>query len=91
MSSRRYIILWIEPGDRGIMKTLSRYGRQVWVVSKLRSRAGDPCAQCGNPVGAVAYRPLTNKQNRMDRICFDHEVDKNIPSYYLNGGGDHDG
>jgi hypothetical protein len=46
-----------------------RYYRQVWVRCQLRK--GCCCAVTGKmmPVGAVAYRPITNQRNRGERIC----------------------
>lgn len=48
------------------------YGPQVWSLVKLRTRKGDRCAICGLRVGEQAYRPVTNRGNRMMRICIRH-------------------
>ena len=41
----------------------------VWSIVKLRKSSR--CAECKEPlaVGAMAFRPLTNGNNRMDRLC----------------------
>jgi hypothetical protein len=45
------------------------YGRQLW--SRCKTRKQHKCRVCGGlfPVGSTMYRPLTNKGNRMERIC----------------------
>lgn len=45
------------------------YGRQLW--SKCKVRKQHRCRGCGKsfPVGSEMYRPITNKRNRMKRIC----------------------
>lgn len=46
------------------------YGTQVWAVSNLTKRhKDDNCGICTSKVGDKAYRPATNKSNRMIRIC----------------------
>jgi hypothetical protein len=58
----------------GIIRTNHHeYGSQIWSRSKLtRRHKDDRCAQCGLKVGDVALRPVTNKSNRMKRICLRH-------------------
>ncbi len=55
--------------DGVALLTHPRFGRQVWVRSKLRKSC--QCAVTGRPLhaGDSAYRPLTNQYNRMQRIC----------------------
>lgn len=56
--------------NQGLFTTThSEYGRQVWSRCKLRKHQGVKCAQCDTPVGAEAFRPVTNRSNRMRRIC----------------------
>jgi hypothetical protein len=59
----------------GLMLTRHwQYGEQIWSRVRLTKRhSGDHCAQCSEPVGAMAYRPITNRSNRMMRICTRHE------------------
>lgn len=46
------------------------YGTQIWVVSNLtKKHKDDNCGICTSKVGNKAYRPTTNKSNRMIRIC----------------------
>ncbi|KKM06115.1 hypothetical protein LCGC14_1747350 [marine sediment metagenome] len=46
------------------------YGEQLWAVSNLtKKKIGKGCAICSSELGKKAYRPTTNKSNRMDRIC----------------------
>ncbi|KKK93816.1 hypothetical protein LCGC14_2689070 [marine sediment metagenome] len=48
----------------------SKYGTQVWAISNLTKRhKDDNCGICSLKVGNRAYRPTTNKSNRMVRIC----------------------
>ncbi len=49
----------------------SRWGRQLWVHTKVRKR--HKCAVTGVWIypGEPAYRPLSNAGNRMVRISFD--------------------
>ena len=46
-----------------------RYGRQVWV--RCQTRKPCVCAVTGQPIPAkgFAYRPLTNQNNRRERIA----------------------
>ena len=47
-----------------------KYGKQLWgVVNLTKKHKDDDCAICELKVGSKAYRPTTNKSNRMDRIC----------------------
>ena len=78
----------------GIIRTRHpEHGEQIWSRSKLTYRhKNDPCAQCGLPVGDVALRPVTNKANRMKRICLRHLTGartwtaKSVPSNESNPG-----
>ncbi len=46
------------------------YGTQVWGIANMtKKKIGMPCWECRKPIGKKAYRPITNKSNRMDRIC----------------------
>lgn len=56
----------------GQMKThhSTRWGDQIWAKGRITFRKKDePCAICGQRVGTFAYHPLTNRENRGDRIC----------------------
>jgi hypothetical protein len=60
-------------GDGIIGTSHPEYGVQIWARSRLTYRhKNDRCAQCGLPVGNIALRPVTNKANRMERICLRH-------------------
>jgi len=61
------------PNDSLLITVHPEYGQQLWSTSrmtKLHNR--DRCAICGAVVGSQAYRPITNKSNRMERICLRH-------------------
>ena len=46
------------------------YGKQLWAVANLtKKHKDDRCPICDLKVGDRAYRPTTNKSNRMKRIC----------------------
>jgi hypothetical protein len=47
------------------------FGTQGWVRVEVtkRIRLTRRCSSCGKRLGKKAFRPLTNKSNRMDRIC----------------------
>ncbi len=46
------------------------YGNQMWGVCNLtKKKIGKKCASCKSSLVKKAYRPITNKSNRMDRIC----------------------
>lgn len=60
------------PGDGLLVTSHPHYERQLWGLVKLRGKQGCPCAMCAHDVGTHAYRPITNKGNRMDRICTRH-------------------
>ncbi len=70
MARADYTILEV-PGP-GLMLTRSRFGRQLWALAKLRQHKTSKCAMCDGPLGAEAYRPMTNLGNRMERICPAH-------------------
>ena len=64
----RYKVLK-RPGA-GLARILGmRYGLQLWSIQKSRKAA--PCRICDDTIeaGGWSYRPLTNGNNRMDRIC----------------------
>ncbi len=45
-------------------------GNQVWSKSNMtKKKIGKLCWECKEPIGKEAYRPITNKSNRMERIC----------------------
>jgi len=68
--------------SEGLMLTYHfKYGQQLWCKSKMTSRhSKNKCLICGDMVGNKAYRPITNKSNRMKRICLKHSKDKNAPT-----------
>jgi hypothetical protein len=57
--------------ESGVMFTTHReFGRQVWEVAKLTKKyQGRKCCECGRPLGLRAYRPISNLNNRMERMC----------------------
>lgn len=57
-----------------------RWGEQLWVLAKMRTHKRDACMICGAPVGDLAFRPITNKGNRMERICTGKHLDKSAPT-----------
>lgn len=59
--------------EEGVIFTVSKYGRQVWSLARLRSRKDNKCAVCGKPLGDKAYMPMSNAGNRMERICQNHD------------------
>jgi len=60
------------PGE-GILLILSSYeGKQLWVLSEQTVRKNHECKICSRTISKGkdrAYRPITNLNNRMDRIC----------------------
>jgi len=46
-----------------------KYGKQLWVLIKLRKP--HKCQNCEDnlKIGDYAWRPLTNLSNRMERLC----------------------
>jgi hypothetical protein len=56
-----------------------RYGEQLW--SSCATRKARECNDCCKPLpsGAVAFRPLTNAGNRMDRLCVECVARKERP------------
>lgn len=72
MNSHGYMIVKIF-NEMMIGTDHPEYGRQLWGLAKLtKKHKGDLCAMCGLSVGTVAFRPSTNKSNRMKRICVRH-------------------
>ncbi len=57
------------PGGGLLLTEHPVHGRQVWTLVKLKTRRGANCARCHRPLGPSAYRPVTNRNNRMERIC----------------------
>lgn len=55
--------------DVELIGVVGREGRQVW--SRCRARKAHACRNClvAIAIGQRLYRPLTNQNNRMDRIC----------------------
>lgn len=48
----------------------AQYGVQVWCLSSMTKRHRfDACAVCGKVVGLHAFRSVSNRGNRMMRIC----------------------
>ena len=66
-----YLFRITEVPSGEIVLAMGRYGRNVWTLSKItkRLRKDRPCAVCGCPLDPMAYRPITNGNDRMDRIC----------------------
>ncbi len=45
-------------------------GNQVWCKANMtKKKIGKPCWECKESIGKEAYSPITNKSNRMERIC----------------------
>jgi hypothetical protein len=53
--------------------TQSFFGRQCWTKCKMtkHTRESRQCAMCKGPLGKEAFRPITNGNNRMERICLE--------------------
>jgi hypothetical protein len=47
----------------------SQYGVQLWSAITLRKSKACFVCEIVMPRGAPAYRPITNGDNRMDRLC----------------------
>ncbi len=67
--------------DYGLVKRLSKgvvvlqsrnYGQQVFTRARLRVKRTCPICRCVIAPGAMAYRPITNGDNRCHRICARH-------------------
>lgn len=60
----------------GLIKIYSvRYGNQLWVLSDQKVRKNHECSICEAQIlkgKDRTYRPLSNLENRMDRICINH-------------------
>ena len=58
----------------GLMLTYHpRYGQQLWALARTtKVHMNDECVICELPVQRVSFRPMTNKGNRMERICRRH-------------------
>lgn len=62
----------------------AEYGFQVWALGSTNVRKDHICVLCVRRVKAGTekmYRPLTNRGNRMDRIC-----EKCVSNFNLKGG-----
>ena len=65
---KKFNILNIMSKDLVVLDT--NYSNQVWSKSNItKKKIGQPCWECRRPIGKEAYRPTTNKSNRMERIC----------------------
>jgi hypothetical protein len=53
--------------------THSIFGRQCWTKAKITKRVRESrlCVMCKGPLGNKAFRPITNGNNRMERICLE--------------------
>lgn len=65
--------------SEGLVGLSSEYGRQLWVVCKMRRQ--HECVGCGRSfsAGSEMYRPLTNLSNRARRFCggcIQHMIEK---------------
>jgi hypothetical protein len=47
----------------------SQYGEQLWAAITLRKNKDCFVCEIAMPRGGKAYRPITNGDNRMDRLC----------------------
>jgi len=70
--THKYLLLRIIDPDTGDLLGIEHphWGRQMWTRCYLRKPHA--CAVCGRHllVGLTpVYRPITNKGNRMERIC----------------------
>ena len=67
----KYKFLTVIVPDTGDLMALEhpKWGRQVWTTARIRKPR--PCAVCGTRLQrrCLVYRPVTNKSNRMERIC----------------------
>jgi len=58
---------------KGILRVLSTYeGIQLWVLTNQPVRKNHKCVLCEKTISKGeerAYLPITNLNNRMDRIC----------------------
>jgi len=46
-----------------------QFGRQLWTLGKMRRCSGVSCVICGAKVKKMAFRPITNRNNRRRRMC----------------------
>lgn len=56
------------PGE-GLAVLRSQFGTQIFTRIKLRKLKISLCARCAKQLSTHAYRPITNSDNRMHRIC----------------------
>ena len=60
--------------DGLLVTTHSTYGTQLWSQANLTKKYQDKfCVICEKRLGKIAYSPITNKGNRMVRICNEHQ------------------
>lgn len=61
--------------EAGVIKSVSaKYGVQLWTLGRMtKKKVGKPCYLCENKIEKMAYRPITNLSNRMQRICDRHK------------------
>lgn len=66
----RYTV--IERPTPGVAYVLWLGLRQVWTATTMRKR--HTCAVCAQPIaaGMRAFRPITNADNRLHRVCAYH-------------------
>ena len=62
---------WAERKHSIAMAWHWKYGRQIWTKCKMRKL--HKCSVTGKTIekGDTAFRPITNSNNRSDRITFD--------------------
>lgn len=66
----------IKKTDMLIFTDHHEFGQQVWSAGRLTYKHDkDACAVCAMPIGNYGFRPVTNKANRMKRICMRHTRD----------------
>lgn len=63
-----YRVIDTLPDCPDLLRLSSQYGRQIWAQSTLRkaTRCTITCVEL--PAGTMAWRPLSNARNRMERI-----------------------
>ncbi len=60
----------LEHVSEGVKLIQTEFGRQLWVKTNRNLRTPKNCHNCERPlIGMVAYRPVTNASNRMERLC----------------------
>jgi hypothetical protein len=48
-----------------------KFGQQVWTGGRITKKVRESrrCYVCDGPIGEKGYRPITNGNNRQERIC----------------------